>query len=106
MSTIRILHTDVNSEITCIGRENSNRYMSRLYGWVTYREWCRVPRPEGWWRREGLREDGCVSVREIQRGSPVAPGVGGRNVPRPVLTASRPSQTMAQMGPLSMSASS
>ena len=31
-----------------------------------------------------------------------APGSGGRsegNIPRPVLTASRPSQTMAQMGP-------
>ena len=30
-------------------------------------------------------------------------GVEEENIPRPVLTASRPSQTMAQIGPLPMS---
>lgn len=61
---------------------------------------------EGWWHRGGLFIL-LAGYRVV--GGGVDGGWGGRggmedeNIPRPVLTASRPSQTIAQIGPLPMS---
>jgi len=51
----------------------------------------------GWWHREELRYSYHLYF------SWEYASIGGFDVLRPVLTASRPSQTIAQMGPLSMS---
>jgi hypothetical protein len=58
-----------------------------------YLGWFLVGRREGWWHREELEVVSGVMEN----------GEGGVNILRPVLTASRPSQTMAAIGPLPIS---
>lgn len=61
----------------------------------SHHEWFLEPRPEDWWHREELELKIIIAnLGKVRwRGS----------LPRPVFTASRPSQTMARIGPLSMS---
>lgn len=62
--------------------------------WSSHHGWCRGRRQGGWWRQGELEKEAVSHC--IHTGT-------GDGLPRPVLTASRPSQTMATMGPLFMS---